>query len=211
MLVLLLVVFVASPFLEEIDTKFPAMSFVILGSIILTLRTLDLPKKRFRLCVTIGSTALFSNLVFRLADVAILKDIFGTISLIVYALFYITSIVLMLQKLFTSSKVTGDTIVGGICVYLLIGFFWSMLYYLIYVFDNNGFYFSEHWDYAYLIYLSFTTLTTLGYGDIYPINRMAMVFANLEALVGQLYLTVFVARLIGLHLIHHQSQQHHQS
>jgi hypothetical protein len=55
----------------------------------------------------------------------------------------------------------------------------------------------------YLIYFSFTTLATVGYGDIVPTNGVAMMLSNFESLVGQLFLTVFIARLIGLHLAHH--------
>jgi hypothetical protein len=57
-----------------------------------------------------------------------------------------------------------------------------------------------------LFYFSFTTMTTVGYGDVFPINKFAMVFSNLEAIVGQLYIAIFVARLIGLHIIHHHAE-----
>ncbi len=50
------------------------------------------------------------------------------------------------------------------------------------------------------IYFSFTTLTTLGYGDIVPVSQAARVFAYLEAVMGQVYLTVLVARLVALHI-----------
>ena len=50
------------------------------------------------------------------------------------------------------------------------------------------------------LYFSFTTLTTLGYGDIVPGSRLTRLLSALEALVGQLYLTVLVARLVGLHI-----------
>jgi hypothetical protein len=46
------------------------------------------------------------------------------------------------------------------------------------------------------------TITTLGYGDIPPISSIARMLAILEALLGQLYLVVLVARLVGLHIAH---------
>jgi hypothetical protein len=49
-------------------------------------------------------------------------------------------------------------------------------------------------------YFSFTTLTTLGYGDIAPLSGAARAFATLEAMVGQIYLTVLIARLVGAHI-----------
>jgi voltage-gated potassium channel Kch len=51
-------------------------------------------------------------------------------------------------------------------------------------------------------YFSFTTLTTVGYGDIIPHSAAARTLASLEAVTGQIYLTVLVARLVGLHIVH---------
>jgi hypothetical protein len=51
-----------------------------------------------------------------------------------------------------------------------------------------------------VIYFSFTTLTTLGYGDITPLTGIAQNLSVLEAVVGQIYLVVLVARLVGLHI-----------
>ena len=50
------------------------------------------------------------------------------------------------------------------------------------------------------IYFSFTCLTTLGFGDLVPVLAEARVFATLEAVLGQIFLTILVARLVGLHL-----------
>jgi voltage-gated potassium channel Kch len=53
-----------------------------------------------------------------------------------------------------------------------------------------------------LRYLSFMTLTTVGYGDVVPRSPTARTLCMLEALMGQIYLTVLVARLVGLHIVH---------
>jgi voltage-gated potassium channel Kch len=50
------------------------------------------------------------------------------------------------------------------------------------------------------IYYSFVTITTLGYGDITPITGVARAFSMLEAIVGQIYLVVLVARLVGVNI-----------
>jgi voltage-gated potassium channel Kch len=55
-----------------------------------------------------------------------------------------------------------------------------------------------------LRYFSFMTLTTVGYGDIVPHSTAARTLAGLEAVTGQIYLTVLVARLVGLHIVHAQ-------
>ena len=53
---------------------------------------------------------------------------------------------------------------------------------------------------SYSVYYSFVTMTTLGFGDIMPVSPMARMFAALEAVMGQVYLAVLVARLVGLHV-----------
>ena len=50
------------------------------------------------------------------------------------------------------------------------------------------------------VYYSFCTMTTLGYGDVIPISRIARSISWLEALSGQLYLAILVSRLVGLHI-----------
>ena len=50
------------------------------------------------------------------------------------------------------------------------------------------------------LYFSFVTLTTLGYGDVTPVHDVAQMLAVAEAVTGQLYLTIFVARLVGLYV-----------
>ncbi len=56
-----------------------------------------------------------------------------------------------------------------------------------------------------LRYFSFMTLTTVGYGDIVPRGATARTLASLEAVTGQIYLMVLVARLVGLHIVHAHS------
>ena len=53
-----------------------------------------------------------------------------------------------------------------------------------------------------LRYFSFTTLTTVGYGDIVPHSPAARTMAILEAVMGQFYLVALVGRLVGLHIVH---------
>lgn len=102
------------------------------------------------------------------------------------------------RDLFRRERVDADTIKGGICVYILIGVFWGFLYTLIIVFDPDA-YSQRLSSFNQYIYFSFTTLTTLGYGDVTPVNLYAKNLAILEALVGQLYPAIFIARLVSLY------------
>lgn len=207
LLAVLIIIFVLSPYITEFHLHFPVISLIFLLAIIFILRTLELDKKVYYILVTIGALVFLTELLTTTCTTVACVQGLSFISWSIYAVFLAISIYIMAYKMFSSSKITGDTIMGGISVYLLIGYLWTIFYYLIYTFDKNAFSFSNRISHTYLFYFSFTTLTTLGYGDAYPINKLAMVLTSLEAVTGQVYLAVFVARLVGLHVIKHSAQK----
>lgn len=119
----------------------------------------------------------------------------------------------VLADVLTGDRVGVQRMYGAACFYILIGLTWAHAFQLIAgfvgiageaagpVFIENGVPLSLAQDsMPTFLYFSFTTLTTLGYGDIYPVNHAARLCAGAEAIVGQLYLTILVARLVGLHI-----------
>lgn len=114
----------------------------------------------------------------------------------------------MLNTLMQTRRVSRDTVIGGICVYMLIGLCFALAYIL--VIDLGAGALVEAGqpiartleggsDHALtVLYFSFVTLTTLGYGDIAPIGEMPRMLASTEAIIGQLYIAIFIARLISL-------------
>jgi len=125
-------------------------------------------------------------------------------SILVLLFFLINSLVLAIKHILFGPKIDMNKIVGSVTIYLLIGIIWALLYGLVEVliagsFSGNllnvgG---SRFWD---LIYFSFVTLTTLGYGDILPMNTYARTLAYMEAIVGQFYIAILVASLVSAHL-----------
>ncbi len=121
----------------------------------------------------------------------------------------------MLNSLIHADRVSRDTIVGGICVYLLVGLCFAITFIAMTeiapgtltaggeAIVRNEADPSEHA--TQLLYFSFVTLTTLGYGDIAPEGQLAQMFAVAEAVIGQLYLTIFVARLVALYVGHRRN------
>jgi voltage-gated potassium channel len=112
-------------------------------------------------------------------------------------------IVLILRHIFKQEEVTVETIYGALVVYILVGIMWFFLYQLTEFLHPNSF--SLAIDPAteskkIIFYYSFVTLTTLGYGDIEPISAPARSLAMLEAIVGQMYIAVLIARLVGMHI-----------
>lgn len=112
-------------------------------------------------------------------------------------------IVLILRHIFRQKDVTLETIYGAIVVYILIGLLWVFLYTFTDFFHPGSFLFSDALageTRKVLYYYSFVTLTTLGYGDISPVSGPARSLAMLEAIVGQMYIAVLIARLVGMHI-----------
>ena len=103
--------------------------------------------------------------------------------------------------------VTLDTIAGAASVYLLFGAAWACLFGLVQQLNPDSFFIPQGWEVAAatemesmppLLYFSFATLTTVGYGDIHATSALPANLAVVEAITGQLYLTVLVARLVSL-------------
>ena len=127
-------------------------------------------------------------------------------------LFLLFTVGVILKYLFVASHVTFDMICASLCVYLLLGVAWAIAYSLIEILQPGSFHYALgetggdavmrfEGERAFLaIYYSLVTLTTLGYGDIIPTSSLARTSAAAEAVTGQLYLAVLVARLVGLHI-----------
>ncbi len=110
-------------------------------------------------------------------------------------------IIVLLVRVFERGPVSGSRVQGAIAAYLLLGMGWAHGYAIInrvhpHAFSTSG---STPADtMAAWTYFSFATLTTVGYGDIVPSGPIARMVAMGEALAGQLYLTVLIARLVAL-------------
>lgn len=118
-------------------------------------------------------------------------------------------IAVIFKALFKDQKVTVNTISAALCIYLLFGVIWAMGYSLIELLSPGAFSMTEGSeqlimnfggrDSSFALYYSFVTMSTLGYGDIVPKLIVARMLAASEAITGQLYLAVLVARLVGLY------------
>ncbi len=111
---------------------------------------------------------------------------------------------LFAKTLATRQRVTDQTIATAIVGYLFIGIIWSFVYLVIWQVDPKALHISTIRDYDFkpwnlVMYFSFMTLTTVGYGDIIPINQWVMVLSNFEAMTGAFYLTVVISRLVSLY------------
>jgi len=111
--------------------------------------------------------------------------------------FYVFTLLLVYSHVISGTKVTRDRLYGAVSAYLLIGMAWASGYRLLEGLHPGSFVAAQgSLDF---IYYSFTTLTTLGYGDILPVTARARSFAILEALAGVMYVAITIARLVSLY------------
>ncbi|MDH7461402.1 ion channel [Chitinophagaceae bacterium 26-R-25] len=105
----------------------------------------------------------------------------------------------VLLRTFHDGPVTVHRVLGAVVVYLLISFIFALLYQTIYLIEGSvAFKGLASSDRKEFMYFSLTTLTTAGYGDINPSLPFSRSLANMEALIGQLYPAVLIARLVSM-------------
>jgi hypothetical protein len=107
--------------------------------------------------------------------------------------------VAFLTRILSYSKVTGASVSGSLCVYFIFGIVWAIAYATIERLTPGSFKGLDQGGdlLEQLIYFSYVTLTTLGYGDITPVQPVAETLAMVEAVLGQLFLVGLVAFLVG--------------
>ena len=178
------------------------VDFIFAGVLLSTLRVLSRNPGEFVVATSIGGLAIaasvasaFSPSVAVLATKALLAATFcGFLSAVI------------LREVLQDDDVDADTIRGAICAYLFVGICWAGAYAFV-----------EHLHPGSLslpaagpgvapgdprpeklLYFSFVTLATLGYGDILPATPVTRALAWMEAVFGQFYIAVLVARLVGV-------------
>jgi len=115
-------------------------------------------------------------------------------------------VVMTLRHTFRPGPVSVHRVMGGVAAYLLIGITWAFGYKLLMEERPGAIHFQSFLggiptgEPSLFIYFSFSVLTSVGYGDAYPVYRVARSLATAEALIGQLYPAILIATLVGMSL-----------
>lgn len=121
-------------------------------------------------------------------------------------LLFIFIIISILKQVLRGKIVSTDTIYGAVCVYFLIGIAWAFIFTVIEMLNPGSFLIdqvpinSTARKLPHFMYYSFVTLTSLGLGDIAPTTYVSRSFTYMEAIMGQFYMLILIARLVGLHI-----------
>ena len=118
---------------------------------------------------------------------------------------FVSFVVLMMMHIFRAGPITLHRVLGAVAAYLSIGITWGFAYYLAAMVNPGAIQFNtpigqHEVPVARYVYFSFTTLTTIGYGDVIPVRPVARSLAVAEALIGQLYPAILIAGVLGMAL-----------
>ncbi len=147
------------------------------------------------LCVGIPGLAL--SWLTRLTEVSWLVSLL-TAGLLVACWLLVT--VMMLAHILATRRVNSNTLFCAASAYLLLGVTWAGIYQILVLLDPGAIKsLGPDSSWGDFVYFSFTSLTTLGYGDITPVSPFARSLVTVESVVGPMYLAILVARLVGLY------------
>ena len=107
----------------------------------------------------------------------------------------------LFREIFKTKIIDSHIISSAISIYVLVGIFWYLLFMFLLMIDPDSFYirnFNPEMVSIDMIYFSFTTLTTLGYGDITPVSYTAKMWSITEAMMGVMFLAVMISRVVSL-------------
>lgn len=197
----LLVALLVAPVISE---HFPAIAGLMMtGTLLISLLSLSASK---RIYVAAWSLVVVKMLLDVVGHVYPMPGIFIGESGILFA-FFVLATVFAFRRVLEDDYVDTNRIAGAISIYMLIGLIWTSFYFFLSLVDPDALSglpdLNAHdatlmsTAYLDLLYFSYVTLSTLGYGDITPVSRAAQSLAYLESISGVMYVAVLVAAMVG--------------
>ena len=191
---LMMALLVLGPILEQFVTIHKLIDVFLTAIILSMLYTITYKKRVFYFGWSLAIIMLLSVWL----KYFISYDLFAPVSMMAGAFFTLLVTSQTVQFITRSKTVTREVVYAAMLVYFLLAQLWAMVYTLLDRINSASFdLHAGQGDFLLFEYYSFVTLTTLGYGDITPLTKVAKAFSVLEAVVGQLYLVV-VAWFVGM-------------
>ncbi|MBT8378683.1 MAG: hypothetical protein KJN64_05605 [Ignavibacteria bacterium] len=196
---------IVSPFFEGENFKDVLMSLLFTSILFAGIYAISTNKKHLITAIILGGFAFlgiwYGAVVEPSGGFGLALVIVAVICQIAFIVYVIT---LILSNILLIKTVTSDTIYGAVSIYLLIGLAFTLFYLLIEFLQPGSFYINDvqnlnsQIDQFDIIYFSFTSLTTLGFGDITPVTSIARITSIIEAMLGVFYLAILIARFVGI-------------
>jgi hypothetical protein len=169
------------------------LAFVL--TLLLALRNALVPKRiaRAAIIVVLAGTAVVAGLVLSQPTEAVLGG-----AQIWTGLILLATVIVLVRRILAETSVTLQSIYGALAAYMIIGLMFAAFYGAIYRIGSGPFFASGSPNNTKTFqYFSFTTLTTLGYGDFTAAGNGGRAVAVMEAVTGQIFLATLVARLVS--------------
>ena len=201
LLIALAILFFSVPFVEEIEGGDLIVSALL--SVVLLSAVLAVANRRRNLAVglLLAVPALAGRWINHLHPHLVPAPVFlfAGIGLVAFVVFN------LLQFVLRASSVDVEVLCASISAYLMLGLIWTMAYWLVYYLTPEAFAFNtatgtkQTMEGFNAFYFSLITLSTVGYGDITPVSKVARTLAAMEAMTGLFYVAVLIARLVALY------------
>ena len=201
LLIALALLFFSFPFVEELKGGDIIVS--ILLSLVLISAVLAVSNRRSTLVVAVllAIPAIIGRWIDHFRPHIVPPAVFLIAGLVLVAFVVIN----LLRFVLRAPSVNAEVLCAGISAYLMLGLAWTMAYWLVDQLTPGGaFSFNTNAGTRSMngftgFYFSFITLSTVGYGDITPVSRIARWLSAMEAMTGLLYVAVLIARLVALY------------
>jgi hypothetical protein len=158
---------------------------------------------KWLLWVLFGASVIFTSLYLTASEPGA-RLVYLKLALGSDILLFLICLATILAFIFETTQVTVDTILASVVAYLIIAFTFAQAYLLVHYFSPGSFnlpisvtpsaFNTFHGD---MIYYSLIVITTVGIGDIVPVTPLARTMTALEAMVGQFFVAILVAWLVG--------------
>jgi hypothetical protein len=199
LLISLLSLILIAPLLEEIFKLTTLINIIITAIFLSSLYAISQKAQNVRIAVGLLLPVIAGMWIANFAGLPYLRLVGDFFAI----LFYAFVIIIILSALLKEEAVTLDVIYGAVAVYLLMAIMWTFIFDVIENITPGSFQVTATHSQGtriHFFYYSIVTITTVGYGDILPVSLTARALSILEMVVGQIYLIVLIARLVGINI-----------
>lgn len=190
-------------FLLPFVNAMPLLRFALVGQYTFVMFYLIFSARHTRALYLVDVVFIVPTLLATWLDSVYQNDLTFVASYATMLVFFLYLQYLIVTQMVHAHKVDANTIFGSMNIYIIAGLIWAYVFILLQHFDGTAFHLPDYESLSNEVelftYYSYSTLTTLGYGDIVPESAQARMLSVLEAVFGQLYLAIVVAKLVSIY------------
>jgi hypothetical protein len=201
LLITLALLFFFFPFVEEIKGGDIIVSILLSLVLLSAVLAVSERKATFFVALLLAVPAIAGRWISHFWPDLVPRPVFLIAGLILIAFVVVN----LLRFVLLAPSVNAEVLCASISAYLMLGLIWTLAYWLVDQVTPGAFAFNtatgakESMQGFNAFYFSFITLSTVGYGDITPVSRIARWLSAMEAMTGLLYVAVLIARLVALY------------